>query len=350
MSSPRRAQKVGLPPGAVVFVGEQRSEQVDYHVINFSADQIDEEETRDRDQIIAYRDAPQTTWINVTGVHDPETIRDIGDVFGLHTLTQEDIANTRQRPKLEVFDDHLYVVSKMLTVGDEEIRAEQVSLVVGPDFLISFQEHPGDIFDPVRERLRKGMGRIRSRGADYLAYALLDLIVDHYFLVFEHLDNRAEALEDEVLEDPTRETQNRLNVLRQELVFTRRMVWPVRELLSQLSRLESDLWTESTEPFVRDVYDHAIQVLDLIESLREVVGGLHDLYMTSLSNRMNEIMKVLTIIGTIFIPLTFVAGIYGMNFEYMPELQVWWAYPACLTVMVVIAAILLLYFRRREWL
>lgn len=345
-----RDHKVGLPPGSVVFVGEQRTETVDYHAVNFSPEQIDEETTRDLDRIVAYRDAPETTWINVTGVHDTDPIREIGEVFGLHPLTQEDIANTKQRPKLEVFDEHIYIVTKMLRIGEDGLRAEQVSLVVGPDFLISFQEAHEDLFDPVRSRLRAARGRIRTRGPDYLAYSLLDVIVDHYFLIFEHLDTRAEALEDEVLDDPTEDTQSALHELRQDLVFARRMIWPIREVLSRLSRLESDLWTESTEPFVRDAYDHAVQVIDLIESLREVVAGLRDLYMTSLSNRMNEIMKVLTIMGTIFIPLTFVAGIYGMNFEYMPELNFWWAYPASLFVMALIAGILLLFFRRREWI
>lgn len=343
-------EKIGLPPGAVVFVGEQRTDTVDYHVVNFSAEQIEEENTSDLDRIIEYRDAPQTTWINVSGVHDPDPIRQIGGVFGLHPLTQEDIANTKQRPKLEVFDGHLYIVTKMLRVGDDGLYGEQVSLVVGRDFLLSFQEDSEDLFEPVRNRLRNGLGRVRGRGPDYLAYSLLDVIVDHYFVVFEHLDTRADDLEEEILAEPTQNVQGTLHDLRQDLVSARRMIWPIREVLSRLSRLESDLWAESTEPFVRDAYDHAIQVLDLIDSLREVVGGLRDLYMTSLSQRMNEIMKVLTIIGTIFIPLTFVAGIYGMNFEYMPELGIWWAYPLSLALMAVIAIVLLLYFRRREWI
>jgi magnesium transporter len=347
-----RKKDVGLPPGSVVFVGEKKAEAVQFSVLDYTADRLKEAQLSSADEVLPYRDSPTTTWINVSGVHDEAAIRTIGDHFGLHPLIQEDIVHTGQRPKLETYDDHVYVVSKMLYHDDEEnhLHAEQVSFVLGGSYLISFQEDPGDVFDPVRTRLRQGRGRIRGAGTDYLTYALLDVIVDHYFVILEELGGRTEEIEDEVLDDPTPETQERINDLRRDLIFTRRMTWPKRELLSQLQRLDSPLWSEETRPFVRDTYDHAVQVLDLVESLRDVVGGLTDLYMTSLSNRMNEIMKVLTIIGTIFIPLTFVAGIYGMNFEYMPELTVWYGYPVAMTAMAAIAAVLLLYFRRKEWI
>jgi magnesium transporter len=347
-----RKKHVGLPPGSVVFIGEEKTEPVRFSVIDYTDDALEETTLRDVGAVLPYRDSPTSTWINVSGVHDENTIRAIGEHFGLHPLIQEDIAHTGQRPKLETYDDHIYVVSKMLyhNDGDRHIRAEQVSFVLGGNYLLSFQEDPGDVFDPVRRRLREGRGRIRARGTDYLTYALLDVIVDHYFVVLEELGGRTEELEDEVLDDPQPETQERINDLRRDLIFMRRMTWPVRELLSQLERLDSPLWSEDTRPFVRDTYDHAVQVLDLVESLRDVTGGLTDLYMTSLSNRMNEIMKVLTIIGTIFIPLTFIAGIYGMNFEYMPELTVWYGYPAAVAVMAIIAGGLLLYFRRKKWI
>jgi magnesium transporter len=347
-----RKKDVGLPPGSVVFVGEDKTGPVQFSVIDYTGDDLDEKTLDDAADVLPYRDSPTTTWINVSGVHDEAAIRTIGEHFGLHPLIQEDIVHTGQRPKLEVYDDHVYVVSKMLYHDDEEdhLRAEQVSFVLGGSYLISFQEDPGDVFDPVRKRIRDGRGRIRSAGTDYLTYALLDVIVDHYFVILEELGARTEEIEDEVLDDPQPETQERINDLRRDLIFMRRMTWPVRELLSQLQRLDSPLWTEETRPFVRDTYDHAVQVLDLVESLRDVVGGLTDLYMTSLSNRMNEIMKVLTIIGTIFIPLTFVAGIYGMNFEYMPELTVWYGYPVAMSVMALIAGVLLVYFRRKEWI
>ena len=347
-----RKKHVGLPPGSVVFMGEEKTEPVRFSVLDYTAERLDETEISSAEAVLPYRDSPTSTWINVTGVHDENTIRTIGEHFGIHPLIQEDIAHTGQRPKLETYDDHVYVVSKMLYHNEEDqhLRAEQVSFVLGGNYLLSFQEDAGDVFDPVRERLRKGRGRIRGAGTDYLTYALLDVIVDHYFVILEELGSRTEEIEDEVLEDPQSETQERINNLRRDLIFMRRMTWPVRELLSQLERLDSPLWSEETRPFVRDTYDHAVQVLDLVESLRDVVGGLTDLYMTSLSNRMNEIMKVLTIIGTIFIPLTFIAGIYGMNFEYMPELTVWYGYPIAMAVMAGIAAVLLLYFRRKEWI
>ncbi len=346
----RRRHKVGLPPGAVVHVGESRTESVEFSIINYGADLLDEHLTDDLSEVKAYRETPHTTWINISGVHEPEVIQELGAHFGVHPLTQEDIANTAQRPKLELFEEHLYIVAKMLYVQGDQPRAEQVSLVLGDNYLLSFQEDPGDVFDPVRERLRAGRGRIRTAGPDYLAYALLDIIVDHYFVVLETLAARTEELEDEILDDPSEQTQARINHLRRDLIFTRRMTWPVRDLLSQLSRTESDLWQEATQPFVRDAYDHAVQVIDLVESLRDVVGGLTDLYMTTLSHRTNETMKVLTIIGTIFIPLTFLAGIYGMNFDYMPELEIWWAYPTLIAVMGTMALTLLLYFRRHDWI
>lgn len=346
----RRRHKVGMPPGAVVHVGESRTESIKFSIINYDGDLLEEHITEDPNEVKAYRGTPHTTWINISGVHEPKAIQDLGTHFGLHPLTQEDIANTAQRPKLELFEDTLYIVAKMLYVQEEQLRAEQVSLVLGDNYLLSFQEDPGDVFDPVRERLRTGRGRIRTAGPDYLAYTLLDIIVDHYFVVLETLAARTEELEDEIVDAPSEQTQARINDLRRDLIFTRRMTWPVRDLLSQLSRTDSDLWQETTQPFVRDAYDHAVQVIDLVESLRDVVGGLTDLYMTNLSHRTNEIMKVLTIIGTIFIPLTFLAGVYGMNFEYMPELEIWWAYPTVIAVMVMVATVLLLYFRRHDWI
>lgn len=348
----RRRKPAGLPPGSVVFVGDEKTEPVTFSVLDYTADRYDETELDSAEAVLPYRDSPTTTWIDVSGIHDETAIRTIGDHFEIHPLIQEDIANTGQRPKIETYPNHIYVVVKMLYHADEDehLKAEHVSLLLGPNYVISFQEVVGDVFDPVRNRIRSGRGRIRESGADYLTYALLDVVVDHYFVILEKLGSRTEDLEDEVLEEPSRETQMRINGLRRDLIFTRRMTWPVRELASQLQRLESPLWSEEMSPFVRDTYDHTVQVLDLVESLRDVVGGLSDLYMTSLSNRMNEIMKVLTIIGTIFIPLTFVAGVYGMNFDYMPELRVWYAYPVVLVAMFLIAVFLLLYFWKKDWI
>ncbi|MFB6097512.1 MAG: magnesium/cobalt transporter CorA [Salinibacter sp.] len=346
-------RKVGLPPGSVVFVGEERTDPVEFRVLEYGPDHLVETTEESVEEVFGYRDTEPVTWINVAGVHDESVIQTIGDYFRVHPLVQEDIVHTGQRPKLEPFDDYLYLVVKMLYFDEEQggsLRAEQVSFLVGEQNLISFQEDPGDVFEPVRKRIRNGRGHVRSRGPDYLAYALLDVIVDHYFVVLETLGTRTEDLEDEIMGEVPSAIDDEIHELRRDLTFVRRMTWPMRELLHQLERLDSPLWGEDNQPYVRDTYDHVVQVLDLVEALRDTASGLHDLHMTTISNRMNEIMKVLTIIGTIFIPLTFIAGIYGMNFEYMPELGWTWAYPAVWGVMIALAGALLLYFRRREWI
>jgi len=346
-------QKVGLPPGSVVFVGEERTEPVQFRVLEYGPDHLVETEEEGLDEVLKYRDTTPVTWVNVSGVHDESVVRTIGDHFHIHPLIQEDIAHTGQRPKLDPQENYLYLVVKMLYFDEDrdgELRAEQVSLLVGERNLISFQEDPGDVFDPVRKRIRNGRGQIRDRGPDYLAYAILDVIVDHYFVVLEELGTRTEELEDEIVGETPKDIEDDIHDLRRDLIYMRRMTWPMRELLYQLERLDSPLWAENNQPYVRDTYDHVVQVLDLVEALRDTASGLHDLHMTSISNRMNEIMKVLTIIGTIFIPLTFIAGIYGMNFEYMPELGWGWGYPAVWVVMLSLAGALLLYFRRRDWI
>jgi len=348
----KRKRKVGLSPGSVVFVGEETTRPVTISVMDFNEEALDERRVDDVAEVLALRDTPTVSWINVDGIHDTDLIKTVGDHFGIHPLVQEDIAHADQRPKLEEYDDYLFLVIKMIRhdAATQTLRIENVSLLVGTNYVISFLEDPGDVFEPVRERIRGARGRIRRLGSDYMAYALIDIIVDHYFVVLEQFGETAEVIEDEVLEDASIETQEKINDLRRALISMRRAVWPVRELLGRLERLESPLVDAGTRPFLRDAYDHAVQVVDIVESLRDLVGGLTDLYMTSISNRMNEIMKVLTIIGTIFIPLTFIAGIYGMNFEYMPELSWQYGYFATWGVMILLGVLLLFYFRRREWI
>jgi len=344
-------EKAGLPPGSVVFVGEERTEPIDFRVLEYGPNHLHETDRESIDEVLKYRDTTPVTWINVSGVHDESVIRTIGDHYHVHPLIQEDIAHTGQRPKLELQEDYLYVVAKMLYLSqDNALQSEQISLLIGDRNLISFQEEPGDIFDPVRKRIRNGRGHIRDRGPDYLAYALLDVIVDHYFAVLESLGIRTEDLEDEISEVPHDQMQHDIHQLRRELIYMRRITWPMRELLYQLERLDSPLWSDENRLFVRDTYGHVVQVLDLVEALRDTAGGLHDLHMTSISNRLNEIMKVLTIIGTIFIPLTFIVGVYGMNFEHMPELSHPWGYPTVWIVMLSMAGGLLYYFRHLEWI
>lgn len=350
-----RHKKTGLSPGTIVFVGEESAEPVRITVMDFEEGTLTERTIEHVSDIFPLRDTPTVSWINFDGVHNVEMIQDVGDHFGIHPLVLEDIANTNQRPKIEEYDGYIFVTLKMIyhsqgSADLVDLTFENVSLILGPQYVLTFQEEPGDVFDPVRLRIRNARGRIRRLGADYMAYALIDVIVDHYFVVLERFGELSEDLEDEVLDNPSIETQDKINDLRRGLIHIRRSVWPVREILGHLERLESPLIQAETRPFLRDAYDHAVQVVDIIESLRDLVSGLTDLYMTALSNRMNEIMKVLTIIGTIFIPLTFIAGIYGMNFEYMPELHYRYAYPITWAAMIAIGIVLLFYFRKRDWI
>jgi magnesium transporter len=288
----------------------------------------------------------------VEGVTQIEILKRIGDCYGLHPLVMEDIVNTDQRPKKEDYGDYLFIVAKMLdTSGDGKIAAEQVSMILGDGWLLTFQEGlAGDPFEPVRERLRTAKGRIRGQGADYLAYALLDAIVDHYFVVLEKLADRVELLEEEVVATPTRSTIRSIHELKQEMILIRKSVWPLRELIGGLERRDSELIQEGTIIYLRDLYDHTVQIIDTVETSREMLSGMLDIYLSSEANRTNEVMKVLTVYATIFMPLTFIVGLYGMNFKYMPELEWHWGYPAVLVFMAAIAVGMLLYFRRKQWL
>jgi magnesium transporter len=281
-----------------------------------------------------------------------EVIEKIGHCFSIHPLTLEDLLNTEQRPKMVDMETYLYLSLKMLSMRKEsfEIKVEHVSLIVGPNYLISFQEDVGDVFDPVRERIRREGGRTRKLGPDYLAYALIDDIVDNYFIVMEKIEERVEDLEEELVVSATRESVWKINRLKKDMIFLRKAVWPLREVITGLERVESPLIRESTHIYLRDVYDHTIQVIDTLETLRDMVSGMLDIYLSSLSYKMNEIMKVLTLIATIFIPLTFVAGVYGMNFQYMPELTWEYGYFAVWGVMIVMVVLMLFYFRKRQWI
>ncbi|KAF5087558.1 magnesium/cobalt transporter CorA [Methanoculleus horonobensis] len=290
------------------------------------------------------------TWIDVDGVHDTGVIQTVGDAVGIHPLTLEDIANTHQRPKIEDYGDYLYVAVRMLAPGDGEFHSEQVSLVLGRGYVVSFQEHPGDVFERIRERLRAGAGRLRSERADYLFYALLDAIVDGYFSVIEVFGERIEVVEEEVVAEPDRETLQAIYSLKRSLIALRRSVWPLREAVAQLERGESPLIGEPTLFYLRDVYDHVIEVAETVETYRDTMSGTLDVYLSSQSSRMNEIMKVLTVIATIFIPLTFIAGVYGMNFAYMPEISHPWGYPLALASMAAVAVAMLVYFRKKGWI
>ncbi len=347
-----RTRKIGLSPGTLVHIGKRISKEVKITVIDYDATQLQETEIKAIEQCFPFKDKSTVTWINIEGLHESEIIQSLGDCFGLHPLVMEDILNTDQRPKVEDYNDYLYIVLKMLhNVRGAEVVTEQISLILHPNFVISFQEGiEEDVFSPVRERIRSGKGRIRGMGADYLAYSLIDAIVDNYFVILEVIGERIEDLEEELVTNPSKDTLHKIHRLKREMIFMRKAVWPLREVISTLQRGDSPLIKNTTAVYLRDVYDHTIQVIDTIETSREMLSGMLDIYLSSISNRMNEIIKFLTIIGTIFIPLTFVVGIYGMNFEFMPEIKWRYGYFAVMSFMFAIGVLMLFYFKKKKWL
>lgn len=347
-----RSQKTGLPPGSLVHIGEKKAGETKITVLDYSDTGFQEMETFAIEECFIFKDKPTVTWINIEGLHRIETIEKLGECYGFHPLVLEDILNTDQRPKLEDYESYLYIVLKMLlNETSPEVVTEQISLILGPNFVISLQEGlEGDVFNPIRERIRAGKGRIRNMGADYLAYSLIDAVVDNYFVILEKMGERIEELEDELLTGPTTDTLHEIHELKREMIFLRKAVWPLREVISALQRDETFLVGDPTRVYLRDVYDHTIQVIDAIETSRDMLAGMLDIYLSSISNRMNEVMKFLTVIGTIFIPLTFIAGVYGMNFEFMPELKWRWGYFSVWAVMAAIGMFMLLYFKRKRWL
>ncbi len=348
----KASDMVGLPPGTLIHVGEKRSESVRITIFDYDEKFLEEKEVKTIEEAFPYKDKQTITWINIDGIHNLDLIRKVGGHFNLHPLILEDIVNTSQRPKIEDFTDHIFIVLKMLyqTGDDSEIKEEQVSLVLGSNFVISFQETEGDIFNFIRDRIREGKGKIRKMKADYLAYSLIDAIVDGYFLILEKLGEKTESLEDEVMLDPTTKTSQKIHRLKRKIMSLRKSIWPLREIISNMQRGESKIIYKPTMIYLRDVYDHTIQVIDSIETFRDILSGMLDVYLSSISNRMNEVMKVLTIIATIFIPLTFIAGVYGMNFKFMPELEWRWSYFVVWLIMIGLASYMIFYFRRKKWL
>ena len=347
-----RSKKSGFPPGTLLHVGEKKTDDMKITIIDYDATQFQEKEVKTIDECFPFKEKPTVTWINIDGLHRIDLIEQLGTHFGLHPLVMEDVVNTDQRPKIEDFVTYLFLVLKRLSYSshDSDVVSEQISLILGPTFLLSFQEAPGDEFDPIRDRIRSSKGRIRQMGVDYLAYTLIDAIIDNYFVLLEQIGDRIEEIEDILVANPRPETLQTLHTLKREMIVLRKSIWPLREVITRLERWETPLIQQATTIYLRDVYDHTIQVIDAIETYRDMLSGMLDIYLSSVSNRMNEVMKVLTIIATIFIPLTFIVGIYGMNFN-MPELQWPWAYPYVFYV-VLLAIILLMitYFRRKKWL
>jgi len=345
-----RAGKPGLPPGTIEYPYEGAETVIS--IFDYDEKHVQTRTDASPSDCFEYKDTKTVTWINVDGLKNVEDIKKIGDHFGLHPLTIEDIIDTDQRPKCEETETYLFVVLKMLRFNeqDNEILSEQVSFVIFNNTVISFQELRGDVFGPVRERITENKGRIRKMGVDYLLYALIDAVVDNYFLILEVFGDRIELVEHELVDDPEPETMQAIHKFKRDTVLLRKSIWPLREVINGIDRLESSFISKPVKRYFRDVYDHTIHVIDTIEAFRDIVTGMLELYLSVISNRMNEVMKVLTIIATIFIPLTFIAGIYGMNFKYMPELDWKPAYFITLLIMFTVALGMFGYFKKKQWL
>jgi magnesium transporter len=344
----RSRRTLGLPPGSLTAPpGAYVPKAID--VFHYTSEAVKETQITRVADLGQFKEREGVIWVNVNGVGDAEIVRELGNLFGLHPLALEDVVNVHQRPKVDDYGDHLFIVVHMLHF-ETAVTSEQVSMFLTSNAVITFQEQPGDCLDPIRNRLRKGTGLLQRQGADYLMYALLDAIIDNYFPFLERVGETVEALEDQVVEQPSRRTLGRVHNVKRDLLDVRRSVWPLREAVNGLLREENPLVRKATRPYLRDCHDHTVHVLDIVETYRELVGGLMDVYLSSVSNKMNEVMKVLTVIATIFIPLTFIAGVYGMNFHRMPELGWPWAYPAVWAIMIVIALVMLAAFRRKGWI
>lgn len=355
--SNRQRKKPGTPPGTVLHTGEKHLEEIQIMVHDYDQKEVREIPIDQIQKAQPYLEKPSKTWIKICGLHDVEMLKSIWSYFDLHPLIQEDIVNTSQRPKVETYGNCIFFVLRMLTYSEQEraINSEQISIVLGKNYVLSFQETDKDYFKPIFDRLTIENGRIRSRGTDYLTYALIDTVVDHYFHIIEYIADEIETLEDELLKEPGEHLLKEIHKVRREVIYFRKSVWPLRDAINTAIRDESKFIISDTKIYLRDVYDHMIQVIDNIENYRDMVLGVHDMYMSYVSNKMNEVMKVLTIIATIFIPLTFIAGLYGMNFNTqtspynMPELNWYWGYPASLTIMAILAVLMVIYFKRKGW-
>lgn len=343
-------QKLAKPPGFLLYTGEYPDEDFTLELSSVHNGELAERSLNSVDDI---QDIPQMKgfkWLNVSGLSNVDEIGKLSEFFALHPLVQEDIVNVGARPKFDEFDKYLFIVLKMMYYKDNQLVVEHVSFVLMDNLVISFQEVKDDVFNGVRERLRIGKGRIRMAGADYLLYTLIDAVVDHYFVVFENYGDRIEELENEIFEDPDESISAQIQHMKRQVFRIRRALFPMREVVNRLERSESPLILEETRPFIRDVHNHNVQLIETVENYRDMTMGLMDLYMTGISHKMNTVMKVLTIISTIFIPLTFIAGIYGMNFEYIPELGYRNAYFILWGVMVAMFLVMLYLFKRKKWL
>src|SRR5665647_3032084 len=347
----KKSVKTGLPPGGLINVDDKKNETVQISLLSYTEDSFQEKliDINKMSPLIASKS--KIHWIAVGGIHDVDIINKLGNIFGLHPLVLEGILNTDNRPKIENYDKYTYVVAKLLLYDEKqnEFTTEQESFILGENYVISFSERKTEIYSTVQERIRKGAGHTRKMGADYLLYSLLDVIVDNYFNVLEKLSDEIELAEDELISNPSPDTLKVIHKFKRQMLYMHKAVWPLREVIGVMERNEIILMKESTSIYMRDLYDHVIQIMETVETLRDILSSMLDMYLSSISNRMNEVMKILTMISTVFIPLTFIVGLYGMNFKYMPELSWTFMYPVVWVIMISIAVLMLSFFKKKKW-
>lgn len=343
-------KKLGKPPGFLVYTGDNQDLKINFEFMQIDGENLVEEKKLNFDQVKKIDFSKGVSWLNVEGLSNVEMIAELGKFFNIHSLSLEDAVNINSRPKFEEYDDYVFILLKMMYYEGKDLVIEHVSFVLSEHGIITFQELRQDVFENVRIRLREGKGRIRTEGVNYLLYALIDALVDHYFIVFESFGDKIEDLENEILQDPDEQISIQIQELKKEIYKIRKSVFPMREVISRYERSDHKLMKDETRHYIRDVHDHSIQIIETVENYRDMTMGLMDLYMSSISNKMNNVMKVLTIIATIFIPLTFIAGVYGMNFDVMPELHYKYSYFILWGVMLIIFITMLIAFKKRKWL
>jgi magnesium transporter len=347
----KRSNKAGLSPGTLMHIGKTYVEKSKMMLVRYDEASLVEKEIDSIADLREEKERPGILWVNIDGLQDVRLLGEIGELFGLHPLILEDILNTDQRPKMEDFTEYIYIVLKNFhNHVEESLHAEQISIVLGKNFVLSFMEKESELFEPIRERLRANKGKIRKSGADYLAHHIMDGIVDQYFILLEDMGERIERLEDDLVKQTTPAKLQSIHNLKRELIFLRKSLWPLRETISSLQRSDSPLIEEPNAIYFKDIFDHIIAIIDTVDTFREMLSGMLDIYLSSASMKLNEVMKVLTIIATIFMPLTFLAGVYGMNFKYMPELEWPWGYFAIWGVMLTIALLMVKFFRKKKWI
>lgn len=348
----QHAKKSGHPPGSLIYLGPNKDVDIEIKIVQYDKDDLKEYNVTEFPDSLNFFPEDKLTWINITGLHQISLVEELGQKAKIHSLTLEDLLNVNQRPKIDIFHTYVYIVFQALTYDEKQfdVEAEQISLILGKNFVLTFLEKPNHIFEVLLNRMRNKTGKIRNYGSDYLAYAILDVVVDEYYAVIEKIGERIETFEETLMTQPYKmEIQDFYN-LKRELLELRRAVWPIRDIVTKLDKNEVDLITEKTSLYLRDLYDHSIQIIETAEIYRDLISGLVDMYLSATSNKLNEIIKVLTILSSIFIPLTFIAGVYGMNFRNMPELYTSYGYFVCLVVMGIIAVGMLLYFKIRKWI